>query len=84
MVREFDIKKIELKRLKMMFDIKDVCGRAKISYEAWRTFVDHRGRKTKTRTVVKLLKALELPVEDVIIFEDTPPDEPQSGKGVQT
>ncbi len=82
MVREFDIRKIEIRRLKMMLDIKDVCGRAEISYEAWKTFIDHRGSRTKTKTVVKLLKALELPVEDVIMFKDIPPPdlEPQPGK----
>lgn len=80
MVREFNIEKVEITRLKMMLDIKDVCQRARVSYEAWRTFVDHRGRRTKTKTIMRLLKALELPVEDVIIFKDTPPNEPQPGK----
>jgi len=80
MIREFNIEKVEIKRLKMMLDIKDVCQRARVSYEAWRTFIDHRGRRTKTRTVVRLLKTLELSVEDVIIFKDIPPNEPQPGK----
>jgi hypothetical protein len=78
-IREFDIREVELKRLKMMLDIKDVCGRAKISYEAWKTFINHGGRRTRTKTVMKLLNALELPVEDVIIFKDIPPDEPPPG-----
>ena len=82
MIREFDIKAVELKRLKMMLDIKDVCQRAKISYEAWKTFINHSGRRTRTKTVMKLLNALDLPVEDVIIFKDIPPDEPQPGKEV--
>jgi hypothetical protein len=82
MIREFDIKAVELKRLKMMLDIKDVCCRAKISYEAWKTFINHRGCRTRTKTVMKLLNALDLPVEDVIIFKDIPPDEPQPGKEV--
>ncbi|MBI1913114.1 MAG: hypothetical protein HYS21_14100 [Deltaproteobacteria bacterium] len=78
--REFDIKQIELQRLKKMYDIKDICKKAGVSFEAWQTLMKYNGRKTKTRTIVRILRALDLPVESVIIFTDNTHNEPRPGK----
>ncbi|WKZ33525.1 MAG: hypothetical protein QY316_03725 [Thermodesulfobacteriota bacterium] len=80
--REFDVRQIELQRLKKMYDIKDICKKAGVSFEAWQTLMKFRGRKTKTRTIVRILKALDLPIESVIIFLDNLPNEPRPGKEV--